>query len=152
MSQRPRRSVLPPLRFRDSSTTDAVNDVEPNTVIEPEEVSLEQGSEPVGELVIDANGPNSNEATVLQDTLSVPENSIVDNAVWGALKGKELVESVSKAYSVVVLWRRNLFYLPTCKAGEDFIEELAKLYQHFNNGTPFTSIALSLSAIIFPLF
>ena len=48
-------------------------------------------------------------------------------------------------------WRRNLFNLPTGKAGEDFIDELTKLYCHFNDSTAFESIALTLSAIIFPL-
>ena len=67
------------------------------------------------------------------------------------MKGKDLANSVTAAYLDVVRWRRNLFNLPTGKAGENFIDEVAKLYRHFNEGTAFESIALTLSAIIFPL-
>ena len=71
--------------------------------------------------------------------------------MWGELKGHALVNSVNAAYLKVVRWRRNVFNLPKGRAGEDFIEELTKVYRHFNDSTAFESIALTLSAIIFPL-
>ena len=75
----------------------------------------------------------------------------IDRAVWGDLNGQEIVDSVNSAYLEVVRWRRNIFQVPTGSAGEHFIAELTKLYCHFNDSTAFKSIALTLSAIIFPL-
>ena len=51
-----------------------------------------------------------------QDPLS--ENDKILNARWGSLNGVEIRESVNKAYQTVTRWKRNLFYLPTGKAGE----------------------------------
>jgi hypothetical protein len=58
---------------------------------------------------------------------------------------------VNSSFLEVTRWRRNLFYLPSGKAGEEFIEELTKLYRHFNSGTAFEPIALTLATLIFPL-
>ena len=52
---------------------------------------------------------------------------------WSEIKGQALVNSVNAAYLKVVRWRRNVFNLPKWKAGEDFIEELTKLYCNFND-------------------
>ena len=75
----------------------------------------------------------------------------IDNAVWGMLKGNEISEAVNSAYLEVIRWRRNIFNLPTGKAGEEFIDELTKLYVHFNNGDAFESVALTMASIIFHL-
>jgi hypothetical protein len=75
----------------------------------------------------------------------------IENAVWGEMRGTELADSVNNAYSEVTRWRRNIFNLPTGKAGEGFIEELTKLYLHFNIGDAFESIALTMASIIFHL-
>ena len=84
-----------------------------------------------------------------EEAAQIPQK--IEAAAWGELKGHALVNSVSAAYLEVVRWRRNVFNLPKGKAGEDFIEELTKIYRHFNDSTAFESIALTLSALIFPL-
>ena len=58
---------------------------------------------------------------------------------------------MNDAYLKIVRWRRNLFDLPTGKVGQDFIEEVKILIDHFNNSTAFEPIALTLLSIIFPL-
>ena len=73
------------------------------------------------------------------------------DTVWGEMKGLEIVSTIEKVFLVVARWRRNIFDLPTGKAGEEFIEELTQLYSHFNNGTEFESVALLMTSIIFPL-
>ena len=80
-----------------------------------------------------------------------PIDEKLDQAKWGDLRGKELQTAVDDAYLEVVRWRRNLFMLPTGKAGEDFIEEITSLFNHFNNASPFEPIAFTLMAIIMPL-
>ena len=91
----------------------------------------------------------------VQQVLDAPNteqtNNKIDRAIWENLKGKDLANSVTAAYLEIVRWRRNLSNLPTGKAGENFIDEVANLYRHVNDGIAFESIALTLPAIIFPL-
>ena len=84
-----------------------------------------------------------------QETLTVHEK--LEKANWGDLKGQKLKEAVNSAYLEVVRWRRNLFDVPTGKVGQDFIDEVITLINHFNDGTAFEPIALTLVALIFPL-
>ena len=56
-----------------------------------------------------------------------------------------------KVYQIITRWKRNLFYLPTGKAGECFIEELTKVIVHFNTGGAFESVSLMMVTIMFPL-
>jgi len=81
----------------------------------------------------------------------IPVDSKIKDAVWGEMRGTKLADSVNNAYREVTRWRRNIFNLPTGKAGEGFIEELTKLYLHFNIGDAFESIALTMASIIFHL-
>ena len=75
----------------------------------------------------------------------------IDNATWGDIRGRDIQEAVDCAFLEVVRWRRNLFKLPTGKAGEDFIEELTKMLDRFASGTVFEPFALTLASIMFPL-
>ena len=70
---------------------------------------------------------------------------------WGTLEGIELASYIDKVYLEVTRWRRNIFYLPTCKAGEEFIEELTRIFNLFSSGSAFEPIAFTMAAIIFPL-
>ena len=75
----------------------------------------------------------------------------ISGAKWGQLEGTLIVDKVNEIYLEVTRWRRNIFYLPTCKAGEEFIAELARIFNHFSNGSQFEQIAFTMAAIIFPL-
>ena len=120
-------------------------------------VDISEAGDAAADYVGDAAGEAAGDAmveaavVVAGDAAGEVVNQKIDNAIWGAMKGQDLADSVNNAYLEVVRWRRNLFNLPTGKAGEDFIDELTKLYCHFNDSTAFKSIALTLSAIIFPL-
>ena len=91
------------------------------------------------------------------DTEEVPEDGAgngednILNAQWGGMKGIEIRDSVTKAYEQVSRWKRNLFYLPTGKAGESFIEELTKVINQFNNDSAFESVSLMMVTLMFPL-
>ena len=75
----------------------------------------------------------------------------IHNAKWGEMEGVQVKENVELAYQEVVRWRRNIFFLPTGKAGESFIEELTKVINHFNSRSPFESISLMMASIMFPI-
>ena len=109
----------------------------------PEDITLPVHEEVITEEVI----------AVAADTLPTREEEVVltERAKWGELRGTELLSAVNSAYTEVARWRRNIFKLPTGKAGMDFISELTTLCTHFNNGTVFEPIALTLMMLIFPL-
>ena len=72
-------------------------------------------------------------------------------ATWGPLAGKDLERSINKIYLKVTRWKRNLFYLPTGKAGENIIDELTRIFDLCSGGSPFEPVALTMAVIIFPL-
>ena len=46
---------------------------------------------------------------------------------WGKLNNNEFTNHVNNIYERIVYWKKNLFLLPTGKAGRKFIEELTRL-------------------------
>ena len=51
----------------------------------------------------------------------------------------------------MVSWSKNIFHIPTGKAGRDFIEELTRLIDLFNHKTAWKSTALLLVHIFIPI-
>ena len=47
--------------------------------------------------------------------------------IWGKYKDHEFEKNLSQAYETVVFWRKNLFLLPSGKAGKKFIREVSRL-------------------------
>jgi hypothetical protein len=78
-------------------------------------------------------------------------SSTIDEAVWGVLKGTDITSAVNHAYSAVVRWKKNLFRVPSGKAGQDFIDEVVKTINSYISGSHFESVALTMTMIIFPL-
>ena len=92
---------------------------------------------------------NQQELLTLPTYVECPDQIL--EAKWGNLEGRALEERITNIYTETVKWRRNLFFLPTGKAGEGFIEELNRVFSLFNSGSPFEPIALTMTSIIFPL-
>ena len=78
-------------------------------------------------------------------------SSSIDEAVWGGLKGAEISNAVNEAYRKAVTWKKNLFKVPTGKAGQEFIEEVTKVLGFFISGSHFESVAITMVMIMFPL-
>ena len=74
-----------------------------------------------------------------------------NKAVWGTLEGLELYEAINAAYDEVVKWNRNLYMVPTGHAGQDFVAEVTKCINYFNQASPLEPIALKMSLLMFPL-
>ena len=60
-------------------------------------------------------------------------------------------KEVDNAYSVVVHWRPNLFKVPISKVGQDFVNELAKLFLAFGESSALQFVALKCAMILPPL-
>ena len=86
-----------------------------------------------------------------QDPVAPVAPDKIIGAKWGEMCGTKIRESVLAVYEKVTRWKRNLFYLPTGKAGETFIEELARVINLFNSGSAFESVSLMMATVIFPL-
>ena len=67
---------------------------------------------------------------------------------WASHTGEELYCEINDAYETIVHWQKNLFMIPSGKAGKEFITELSPWLNKFNNDTPFQSIALKVYMIL----
>ncbi len=75
----------------------------------------------------------------------------IDRVKWNGLCGIDFFDTINEIYEEATSWKRNLFKVPTGKAGQDFVAELTKCIKHFNIGSPLEPVALKMAMIIFPL-
>ena len=61
---------------------------------------------------------------------------------WGEVDGATFSESIRTAYAEVVQWRRNVFKIPSSKAGKAFVAELGHLLHAYAEGSTLESFAL----------
>ena len=64
------------------------------------------------------------------------------NFKWGAADGLAFTQAIDRAYAEIVHWRRNIFLLPSGKAGRDFIRELSRLFLSYAESKPMERIAI----------
>ena len=67
---------------------------------------------------------------------------------WGDVDGETFAHSVVCCYEETVHWRRNLFKVPSGKAGKSFIHELTKLFRAYADGSALESIALKAAMVL----
>ena len=69
------------------------------------------------------------------------------NFTWGELDGKSFSNLIDTAHSEVVHWRRNLFLVPSGRAGKAFVTELARLWESYANASALELIALRAATV-----
>ena len=76
--------------------------------------------------------------------------NVTSNVVfqWGEVDGKDFIESVEKIYEKIVYWKKNLFLLPSGKAGKTFIDHIVKLLNSWVEGTALQDIAFKAVMIM----
>ena len=67
---------------------------------------------------------------------------------WGRYPDIEFEENVTFIYEQIVYWKKNLFFLPTGKAGKLFIDELTKLLNAWIDDSPLKKIAMKTDTIM----
>ena len=97
------------------------------------------------------------EATSLQNHPSEPSpgidlpsfklSCIVIANHWGK-SGAEVLATCEAIYKEIVLWRRNIFLLPSGASGKLFIEEMTKVVTLFTSGSSKDSLAMVLLMIM----
>ena len=64
---------------------------------------------------------------------------------WGNVSGPDFCSSIEAAYDEIVHWRRNLFSVPTGRAGKLFVQELARLWRAYASASALERMALRAS-------
>ena len=88
--------------------------------------------------------PNSHQTTLPRFT-PVP----TPNFQWGDQDGESFTRGVDQCYTEIVHWRRNLFKVPSGKAGRTFVHELSHLFQAYAESSALEGVAMK-SAMIMP--
>ena len=68
--------------------------------------------------------------------------SPVTSFVWVERYGALFTDDLKEAYEEIVLWRKNIFMLPTGNAGKKYIKEVTRLLNVGRQNTPLRSINL----------
>ena len=88
---------------------------------------------------------------VVQTSDEPPVNQNLDQnqAVWGGHTYADLESLVTEMYNEIVFWRKNLFKLPSGAAGKNFIREVIKLIDIWNeNKQPMCELVLKMIMIM----
>ena len=72
------------------------------------------------------------------------------NFTWGCNDGRTFCESINAAYNEAVHWRRNIFKVPSGKAGKEFTLELARLFRSYGQASSLECIAIK-AAMLMPV-
>ena len=62
--------------------------------------------------------------------------------------GETFAHSVECCYEEIVHWRRNLFKIPSGKAGKSIVHDLTKLFHAYADGSALESIALKAAMVL----
>ena len=72
------------------------------------------------------------------------------NFTWGNCDSESLCHMITCTYNEVIHWKKDLFRVPSGKAGNTFVHELSRLFREYANGSCLESIALK-AAMIFAI-
>ena len=68
--------------------------------------------------------------------------------MWGNIIHQRFCEEINNIYNEVVHFRRNIFNLPSGRAGKHFIEELTFWLKQFNSNSDLNSVALKAFMVL----
>ena len=70
------------------------------------------------------------------------------NFRWGKLNGEAFARSIDHSYKEIVHWRRNLFKIPSGKAGKAFVQELTRMFRAYSDSSALECVALKAAMIM----
>ena len=74
--------------------------------------------------------------------------SSAPNFRWGEKDGESFSHSINQCYNEIVHWKRNLFKVPSGKAGKMFTSELTRLFRAYADQSAIESIALTAAMVM----
>ena len=84
-------------------------------------------------------------------TASPLSTSTALNLSWGKYPLSTFEKELHACYKEVMSWRKNMFLLPSGRAGKEFIQEMKRLVDLFVNKRPFCSVSLNALMVMIPL-
>ena len=70
------------------------------------------------------------------------------NFCWGNKDGEAFTHSINLCYEEIAHWRRNLFKVPSGKAGKAFVLEVTRMFQAYANTSALENIALKAAMVM----
>ena len=67
---------------------------------------------------------------------------------WGSTTANDFNTQINHAYNEIVHWRRNLFSVPSCAVGKEFVSELARLFQAYADSSEIESVAITAAMVM----
>ena len=80
--------------------------------------------------------------------LPAPLPTTTANFHWGDIDGPTFTHLVDQCYNETIHWRRNLFKVPSGRAGKSFTRELTRMFQAFADGSALENIAMKTAMIM----
>ena len=111
---------------------------------------LEDNTTPEANMTSEANRtPEANMTPVTDFTpaadMTLPEfTKLPDPPIfyWSERDGPSITQDINNAYDEIVHWRRNVFKIPSGKAGKSFVRELTRLFKAYAECSSLEGIAL----------
>ena len=71
-----------------------------------------------------------------------------EEVIWAGVPYKSLKSGLDELYNDQVMFKKNLFKLPSGKAGKDFINEMTFWLRQFNKNTKLNAVAFKVLMIL----
>ena len=72
----------------------------------------------------------------------------IKNKTWGNISHESFCDTTNGVYDEIVHFRRNIFNVPSGRAGKAFIEELTFWIKQFNSNSDLNSVALKAFMVL----
>ena len=70
------------------------------------------------------------------------------NFMWGRIDGESFTHTISCCHAEIVHWKRNLFKVPSGKAGSAFTGELARLFRAYGESSAMELVSLNAAMVL----
>jgi len=67
---------------------------------------------------------------------------------WGAIEGGAFARAIQNCYEEIVHWKRNLFKVPSGRAGKSFVRELTRMFQAYADASALESVAFQAAMVM----
>ena len=67
---------------------------------------------------------------------------------WGDIPGESFSKQITSVFKEIVYWKKNLFKIPSGRAGKAFISEKAKLFECMTADHPMEGICMEAAAVM----
>ena len=78
---------------------------------------------------------DDNHQITIISNLTQFDTSTPSNFRWGEYDRETFSARLEMVYDEIVHWKRNLYEIPRGKAGSDFVSEVSRLIQAYNDAT-----------------